>query len=109
MKIHSSNYTFETKEQYQTIDLTQFLIEEVRASGVKSGLAFIFTGHTTGAILLNEFDPWLSEDLKNLLTRLIPNEGDYRHPDNGVSHLAGMLLSHSQFIPVNKGEPDLGT
>jgi secondary thiamine-phosphate synthase enzyme len=109
MRIHTANHTFETKEQYQTVDLTQFLEGEVTASGVSKGLAVIYTGHTTGAIVLNEFDPWLREDLKDLLMRLVPNEGDYRHPNNGNSHLASIILSHSQCIPILDGEAALGT
>ena len=109
MRIYTASHTFETREQYQTVDLTQFLEKEVSASDIENGLAFIYTGHTTGAIVMNEFDPWLSEDLKNLLSRMVPNDEEYRHQNNGSSHLASMLLSHNQCIPVHEGEAALGT
>ncbi len=109
MRFHSANQNFETKKQFQTVDLTPFLIGEIRRSGVRNGFAIIYTGHTTGAIVLNELDPWLNDDIKSLLSKLVPYDDDYKHPRNAQSHLVGFLLSQSQVIPIREGEPALGT
>lgn len=69
---------------------------------------------STGAIGAIEFEPGLQKDLPELLNRLIPHSRDYGHEQtwhdgNGHSHLQATWLGPSLTVPVQGGQPVLGT
>lgn len=109
MTIFTSSFDFETKGEFDVVDLTQKVEEKVRDSGIKEGIAVVYAGHATGVIILNEHDQALLEDLKDLMRRLTPTEGGYRHPGNAASHLRSMLFTPSRVVPVHGGSLGLGT
>jgi secondary thiamine-phosphate synthase enzyme len=109
MKVHTASHNFETKNQFEAHDLTDWIREEVKRSGFSDGIVVVSTGHTSGALVMNELDQGLKRDLGELLKSLFPPEGDYGHQANAPSHLAAMLLGGSQTIPVRDGEAQLGT
>lgn len=90
------------------VDLTPRVEAAVKRSGIKEGIAFVSSEHTTGALILNEYEELLLEDLKTLLRRLAPSDGDYMHRENGFAHLRSMLLSPDKTIPVHAGRLGLG-
>ncbi len=109
MKVHTASHGFETKKQFEAHDLTGWIREEVKRSAVGDGIAVVSTGHTSGALVMNELDPGLRRDIGGLLERLVPPEGDYGHQVNAPSHLSAMLLGGSKTVPVRDGEAHLGT
>jgi len=109
MKVHIASHSFETKSQFEAHDLTGWIREEVKRSGVGNGIVVVSTGHTSGALVMNELDPGLRRDIGELLERLAPLDGDYGHQANAPSHLAALLLGGSKTIPVRDGEAQLGT
>ena len=109
MVVYSSHFDFETRGEFDIVDLTTKGEESVRSSGVREGLAVVYAGHSTGVIVLNEYDGTLIEDLKGFLRRTLPADGSYRHPGNVHAHLRSMLLTPSRMVPVRKGRLGLGT
>lgn len=109
MVVYSSHFDFETRGEFDVVDLTAKVEESVRSSGVREGLAVVYAGHSTGVIVLNEYDGALIEDLKGFLRRTLPSEGSYRHPVNAHAHLRSMLLTPSRVVPVHGGRLGLGT
>ena len=109
MTVFTSSFVFETRGEFDVVDLTRDAEEAVRDSGVSEGIAVVYAGHATGVIILNEYDHALLEDLKELMKRLTPAGGDYRHPGNASSHLRSMLFTPSRVIPVHDGRLALGT
>jgi len=109
MKVHTASHGFETKNPFEAHDLTGWIREEVKRSGVGDGVAVVSTGHTSGALVMNELDPGLRGDIGALLERLVPPGDDYGHQANAPSHLSALLLGGSQTIPVRGGEAHLGT
>ena len=111
-----------TKEHLQFIDLSELVAEKVRRSGVAHGMVSVQTRHTTTAVVVNENEPLLIQDLKGLLSRLAPREACYRHDDlelrevnigpgerrNGHSHLQAALLSPSVCLNVLDGKIQIG-
>jgi secondary thiamine-phosphate synthase enzyme len=105
----------------QFIDITERVAERVRRSGVQHGIVSIQTRHTTTAVIVNENEPLLLEDMKDLLERLAPRGGHYRHHDfesrqvppeespNGHSHCQAMLLGASESLSIVAGQIQLGT
>jgi secondary thiamine-phosphate synthase enzyme len=113
--------TFRTQAARQFIDLTDLVAERVRQSGIRHGLASVQTRHTTTAIVVNEDEPLLREDMDRLLERLVPSDIRYGHDDlarrtgvapderaNGAAHCRSLLLGASETFHVIGGELQLG-
>jgi len=109
LRVFSSSFTFRTGGELEFIDITGSVERIVGESGVSEGVAVIFAPHATGAIVINENDPSLLEDLRGMLERLIPRDAGYRHPVNAHSHLRSILMEPSKVVPVSGGTLLLGT
>jgi secondary thiamine-phosphate synthase enzyme len=103
------------------VDLTQLVAERVRRSGVRDGTITVQSLHTTAAIVVNENEPLLLQDLEEALERWAPASGAYRHNDlrardapaldetpNGHAHARALLLGASVCLNVAGGLVDLG-
>lgn len=120
MKIISSMIEKETGAGISLHDLMAGLKEAVARSGIRNGFVTVTSQHTTTAIVINEHEARLLEDVKRFLTRLIPPGDRYLHndialrdcppdePENAHSHLAAMLLGSSEVIPLADGALGLG-
>jgi len=109
LKFFFSSFNFKTDGEIQFIDITDQIQEVVEKSKIHQGMVFVFSPHATGAIILNENDQPLLDDFKDLLERLIPKSGSYRHPINAHSHLRSIFMEPSKAIPVKDGRLALGT
>lgn len=114
MKTHSSEYRFDTEGDGTIVDLTSPVREAVAGSGVSNGQLVISVPGSTAALTTIEYEPGLIEDLPELFERLIPSGREYRHDatwgdGNGFSHLRAALIGPSVSLPVQGGEPVLGT
>src|SRR6266436_4219596 len=91
-----------TERRTQLVDVTAQVQKVVVASGVVSGVCYLYVPHTTAAITINECaDPDVARDVEGALDRLIPLAGPYRHSEgNSDSHLKAVLVGASQFIHV---------
>jgi len=91
--------------------------EFVRSSGVKAGSVIVSSMHTTCAILVNEWQDALVQDVKAYLQGLTNGDNYYRHNDpewsdcdrhNAESHLRSLLLGTTLTFQVANGELVLG-
>ncbi len=99
-----------TRKRVEIIDITEKVEEFVK--DVEDGIALVYTRHTTTAIVINENEPGLLEDIINILNRLVPSNAGYMHDridNNADSHLRAILLGNSVVVPVINGRLDLGT
>jgi secondary thiamine-phosphate synthase enzyme len=84
----------------------------IRDSGIKEGIALIFTVHTTTGLFLNEAEGGLLDDIEKALNAAVPPDRPYLHnrvDNNAPSHIQSMLLGASLTIPVEGGGLLLGT
>ena len=109
MKVHAGGFEFETRGEFDVVDITRWVERVVAESGVMAGMALVYAGHATGVIVLNENEAGLLEDLRDLLRELTPSGGDYHHHGNAHAHLRSMLLEPSKVLPVTGGRLGLGT
>ena len=72
---------FETHAPIQFVDITDEVADLVRVSGLREGVANVFSRHTTAAVCIQEAEPLLLEDLCEFLERSAPAESHYRHND----------------------------
>jgi secondary thiamine-phosphate synthase enzyme len=122
LKVFHRPIHLRTEEGLQFIDLTEEIVALVARSGVQNGWVNVQTQHTTTAVIVNESEPLLLEDLKRTLTRLVPQDDDYRHNDfeirthnmtpdespNGHSHCRSLLLNCSVTLNILNGEVQFG-
>ena len=112
----------QTEASLQFIDLTETICALVTQSGVEYGMVNIQTRHTTTAVLVNEHEPLLLEDMRRVLARVVPQHDDYLHNDferrtinmtpeespNGHAHCQALFLNSSATLNILHGEPRLG-
>lgn len=124
MRIVFANHDLRTERCGQFIDITDDVLEVLQRSGIRDGLAVVYSPHTTCAVLINERERGFMADLEDLLERLAPRGGSYRHDDptqrtenledphehpNGHAHCRQALMaSSSESIPVVDGRLQLG-
>lgn len=106
----------------QFLDITTAVQDLVERSGVRQGIAVVFSRHTTAAIKINEHEPELIKDMEQVLTRVAPADAAYFHNDftvrtvnmeedecpNGHAHCQHLFLSTSETIPIANGRLALG-
>ena len=102
--------TVKTDRRTQLVDVTGQVQKAVAASGVASGMCYLYVQHTTAAIAINEHaDPDVARDVESALDRLVPRTGPYRHSEgNSDSHIKAVLVGSSQIVPVEAGKMALG-
>ncbi|WP_338598486.1 secondary thiamine-phosphate synthase enzyme YjbQ [Sulfolobus tengchongensis] len=112
MKIHFEEIYVSTTKQFELIDITDQVEEIVRKSGVNNGICLVFVAHSTAAIIANEHERGLMEDILTKIKELVePNRG-WKHnliDDNAHAHLGGTLLGADRVFPVRNGKLVRGT
>jgi secondary thiamine-phosphate synthase enzyme len=125
VKVFQHEKHFRTSRGLEVTDITDEVNAVVRESGVRNGIACVYSPHTTCCVRVNEFESGFLEDFAGMLKRLVPSEGYYAHDDwdkrtenlceedmefgNGHSHCMSMLLgSAGESIPVRDAELSLG-
>lgn len=113
---------YETGSEHQFVDLTDEVAECVAASGVQNGMVNVQTTHTTAAIIVNEHEPLLLDDMRSTLERAAPRAIPYRHDDfsvrtvnlspgepaNGHAHCQALFLRTAETLNVLEGRIQLG-
>ncbi|HWP47043.1 MAG TPA: secondary thiamine-phosphate synthase enzyme YjbQ [Candidatus Limnocylindrales bacterium] len=122
MRVFHELIPLKTQECLQFVDLTDIIIELVEKSQIQNGFVNVQTKHTTTAIVINENEPLLLEDMKKILENIVPQDAVYRHNDfsirtvnmgpeeydNGHSHCKAMLLRASETLNLVNGQIQLG-
>src|SRR6202171_2118888 len=100
-----------TGRRTQLLDVTAAVERAVAASGVASGVCYVYVPHTTAAVMINEYaDPDVATDLEGVFDRLVPHKGPYRHSEgNSDSHAKAVMVGASQIVFVEGGKLALGT
>jgi secondary thiamine-phosphate synthase enzyme len=79
----------------------------------KDGLCNVFVPHATAGVAIIETGAGSDDDLIDTLERLLPRDDRYRHSHgsygHGADHVLPALVSPSVTVPVQGGEPLLGT
>ncbi|RUM45436.1 MAG: YjbQ family protein, partial [Desulfurobacterium sp.] len=96
MKSYTEYLLFNTKKRRELIRITDRVKEAVKKSGVKEGLCLVSAMHLTAAVIIQDDEEGLHEDIWEWLERLAPFRPDYNHhrtgEDNGDAHLKNLLV-----------------
>ena len=125
MKVFQHETRLRTAGGLSVRDITDEVNEAVRTSGVRDGIACVYSPHTTCCVRVNEFESGFFDDFAAMLRRLVPAESYYAHDDwdkrtenicpedmdvgNGHSHCMAMLLGTAgESVPIRDGVLMLG-
>jgi secondary thiamine-phosphate synthase enzyme len=109
--------TLRTSTRLELFNLTSQVQDAVRAARVGEGLVLVSSMHTTFALMVNEWQEALLEDIKGMLASVVPADREYHHNDpkqsdcdrkNAHSHLQATLLGHSLSFGVMDGKLQTG-
>jgi secondary thiamine-phosphate synthase enzyme len=122
LRVHHHSIHLKTEYTLQFIDLTDAIVDSVTQSGVLHGWVNIQSQHTTTAIVVNEHEPLLLEDMRTALECVASSERKYRHDDfkvrtvnmqpdeqaNGHAHCKALFLRTSETLNIVHGRLMLG-
>jgi secondary thiamine-phosphate synthase enzyme len=111
---HLGDFSLSTRGDADVVDITARVQDVVAEAPSTDGVATAFVRGSTAAISTMEFEPGGVADLRALLDRLIPAEGDYEHnrlnhDSNSHAHQRATLVGPSEHVPFAGGELMLGT
>ena len=109
MIVKTNSFKINTNKNFEIIDITSKINDWI---DVENGIISIFSKHSTSAIVVNENESGLLNDLEFTLDNLISDKFCYNHDrieNNACSHLKSFLLSSSECLPIKNGKLDLGT
>ena len=112
-RVHSESLSFRTKGK-GTYEFTDQVEEIVARSGIAAGTVTVFVQHTSCSLVIMEnAAPAARRDLENFFERLVPEEADYEHddegPDDSTSHIRMALTRTSEVVPIADSRMQLGT
>jgi len=95
-------------------DFTREVADWLRPQQLQTGLLTVFCRHTSASLLIQEnADPTVQIDIKNYFDQIAPDNGPYRHndegPDDMPAHLKTALTAVNLSIPIVQGRLALGT
>jgi len=122
MKTANKTLEYQTKGEFDFIDITDEVKNFVNECEIKNGLVNVQTFHTTTAIIVNENEPLLFEDIKKNLEKLAPGKINYGHDDfkkrtvnvcpgecaNGRSHCKAIYLPVNVTLNLINGQIQFG-
>lgn len=121
MKNFLQTLQFETKKQFELLDVTEKIRATVRDSGVTQGICVLFCPHTTAGLRLNHNEPLLLQDIMKTLYRLVPVDVSYSHDlfelrqtvtanerSNGHAHVKAFLFGSSESLIIADKQLMLG-
>ena len=82
----------------------------VAASGISTGVCYLYVPHTTAGITINEgADPNVARDMETAFDRMVPRDAGYKHYEgNSDSHIKASLVGASQSVLIEGGQLVLG-
>jgi secondary thiamine-phosphate synthase enzyme len=112
--IHTRELHVSTRGDADVVDITAELQRVVGEAGIEVGQALAFVRGSTAAVATMEFEPGGVADLRAMLERLIPGQGDYEHnrlnhDTNSHAHQRATVVGPSEAVPVLGGRLAVGT
>jgi len=100
-----------SNKRIEAIEITNEIKELISKSNISSGVALIYSPHTTSGIMINEsYDPSVVEDINVFLSKLAPKDRNYKHLEgNSDAHIKSSIIGPSKTIIIENEKLVLGT
>ena len=114
MKSYRKELWFNIPARMDFKNITGDVVECLRDSGIKEGLALINAMHISASVFINDDERGLHQDYKVWLEKLAPHEpvSGYRHNDTGEdnadAHIKRQIMGREVVVAVTEGKLDFG-
>jgi len=114
MKSYRKELWFNIPSRRSFINITPQVVECIRESGVKEGLALVNAMHITASVFINDDESGLHKDYNDWLEELAPHEpvSQYQHnqtgEDNADAHLKRQIMGREVVVAITNGSLDFG-
>jgi len=113
MTIITKTIQVKSRGENEMIDMTKQTSRLLEESKLDEGMVTVFVSGSTAAVSTIEYEPGLINDFPDMLSRVVPNDIEYKHDEtwqdgNGHSHVRASLIGPSLTIPFKDGELMLG-
>jgi secondary thiamine-phosphate synthase enzyme len=100
-----------TSRREELVDITKEVRALIATSGVVTGVAHLWSMHTTCALTVNEgADPDVRSDMTRFMRDLVPRDAAFEHAEgNSDAHVKTSLFGPGLTLLIENGEPLLGT
>ena len=94
-------------------DITSIVNEAIKKNEVSKGICNLFIKHTSASLIIQEnADPAVLEDLNNFYDKLVPENDQYIHsqegPDDMPAHIRSTLTNSDLNVPIKNSSLELG-
>jgi secondary thiamine-phosphate synthase enzyme len=112
--VFGKDFSIQTQGFSDIVDITPNIESIIAESEITGGIATVFVVGSTASVSTIEYEPALTEDMKEQLNELVPSNLRSRHSetwgdDNGFSHIRATLMGPGITVPVSGGSLTLGT
>ena len=113
MTIITKTIQVKSRGENDMIDMTKQTSRLLTESKLGEGMVTVFVSGSTAAVSTIEYEPGLINDFPDMLSRVVPNDIEYKHDEtwqdgNGHSHVRASLIGPSLTIPFKDGKLMLG-
>ena len=108
----------DTQRYNELVPLGERVKEAVEQSGVREGVVYVVSAHTTCGVTVNERLECLEDDILERLSQQFPEDGDYYHArflesygamaGNPTGHLKAMVTGNHAVFPIMDGTARMG-
>jgi secondary thiamine-phosphate synthase enzyme len=112
MKIYNEHVTLQSQKPREVFTLTSQVKTAMEKSGFRDGIILISSLHSNSAVIVNDDEPGLLEDLEAWLGQIAPVRDDFKHKgrfeSNAAIHFQSLLLHHQAIVAFTEAKLDLG-
>ena len=113
MKSYRKELWFDIKSRRELINITSFVDDCLRESGVQEGLCLVNAMHITASVFINDDESGLHQDFEKWLEGLAPElpYSRYKHntyEDNADAHLKRTIMGREVVVAITDGKLDFG-
>jgi secondary thiamine-phosphate synthase enzyme len=113
MKIYNEHIALQSQKAREVFNITTQLKAAAEKSGAREGIALVSSLHANTAIIVNEDEPGLLEDLAEWLQEISLVRENHKHLGRFESaahvHFQSLLLHHQVVVPITEGRLELET
>lgn len=112
LKAHFREISLSTRERLDLVDITEQVSSFVRECKMESGICLVNSPHSATAVIVNEHESGLMEDILRKVREKFPRGAGWHHDrvdDNANANLVSVFLGHSKTFPIKNGRLERGT
>lgn len=112
MRIYNEQITLQSQKPREVFNITSQVKAAMEKSSFRDGIILVSSLHSNSAVIVNDNEPGLLEDLDAWLTQLAPPSDNYKHKGRFEStaaiHFQSLLLHHQVIVAFTEARLDLG-